>query len=88
MFWCQQGYQCVGGNVKADLQICRQVAGGLTHHGLPWHLGPVLQALHRRAVEGHGCRLVGVREQGLEALYIPLQLCRYMHKEAEEEGRD
>ena len=72
---------------KADLQISSHVAGGLTHHSLPRYLGPVLQPLHRGPVEGHCCRLVGVREQRLEALYIRLQLCGHMHKEAEEEGR-
>lgn len=73
--------------VEADLQICCHVAGGLTHHSLPGYLRPVLQPLHRGPVEGHCRRLVGVREQRLEALHVCLQLCGHMHKEAEEEGR-
>ncbi len=70
-----------------DLQVCSHVASGLTHNSLPWHLGVVLQALHRGPVEGHCCRLEGGREDGLEAWLVCLQLAGHMHKEAEEEGR-
>ena len=69
-----------------DLEVSSHVPGGLTHNGLPRNLGVVLQALHRGPVEGHGCRLVAVREHGFEPRQVCLQLAGHMDEEAEQEG--